>query len=335
MSRIFDLEENRVKNEIIKHGAQRVLIQLPEGLRHEALRISSVVEEAGALAVVSADPCYGACDLALNEALILGADLIIHYGHSEVERFKQLADVPVIYIEARANISIKDLVENALNYLNPWERIGLATVVQHAHTLQEAEEILKNAGKKVYVGHEAGLKYPGQVLGCDYRNAKAISRFVEAFLFIGGGLFHAVGLSLATMKPTILIEPFEGRIYSVEDEARRIINSRWADISEASGAKTWGVIIGLKSGQLNFDASIKAKKDIEGAGGKAILLAMREITPEILLNFPEIEAYVNTACPRISFYRPRKFHRPVLTIRELHVALGKISWEEYLQSGLL
>ncbi|MEM1997636.1 MAG: diphthamide biosynthesis enzyme Dph2 [Candidatus Bathyarchaeia archaeon] len=335
MSRIFDLEENRVRNEIVNRDARRVLIQLPEGLRSEILRISSIVEEAGALAVVSADPCYGACDLALNEALILGADLIIHYGHSEVERFRQLVNVPVIYVEAKANISIKDLVKDALSYLNPWERIGLATVVQHVHSLREAEEVLKSAGKKVYIGSEAGLKYPGQVLGCDYRNAKSISSFVEAFLFIGGGLFHAVGLFLATMKPTIAIDPFEERIYSVEDEAKRIINRRWVDISEASGAEIWGVIVGLKSGQLNFEVSIKAKRDIEAAGKKAVLLAMREITPEALLNFPAIEAYVNTACPRVSFYGSREFHKPVLTPRELYVALGKLPWEEYLRSGLL
>ncbi|MEM3715730.1 MAG: diphthamide biosynthesis enzyme Dph2 [Candidatus Bathyarchaeia archaeon] len=335
MPRVFDLEEGRVKSEIIKRGARRVLIQLPEGLKSEAAYISSIVEETGALAVVSADPCYGACDLALNEALTLGVDLIIHYGHSEMEQFKRIVNVPVVYIEAKTNISVKDLVRDALHYLNSWEKIGLATVVQHVCSLHEAEEVLKSAGKKVYIGGEVGLKYPGQVLGCDYRNAKSISKFVEAFLFIGGGLFHAIGLFLATMKPTIAIDPFERRIYSVEDEARRIINRRWVDISEASSAKIWGVIIGLKSGQLNLDISIKAKKDIEAAGRRAILLAMREITPENLLNFPAIEAYVNTACPRISFYESRKFHRPVLTIRELYVALGKISWEEYLQSGLL
>jgi len=332
---LFDLEEDKVKREIIKRKARRVLVQLPEGLKPEAPRIASLIEESGALPIISADPCYGACDLALDEAEMLSADLIIHYGHSEMESLKRLIDVPVIYVEAKANISVKDVVEDALHYLKPWNNIGLVTTVQHVHMIKKIEKILRAAGKKVYIGHEPGLKYPGQVLGCDYRNAKAISNMVEAFLFVGGGVFHAIGLFLATLKPTIAADPFEGRAHRIDDEAKRVINKRWADIAEASKAKRWGVIIGLKIGQFNLEASLKIKRDLEKCGKEAILLAMREITPENLLEFPTIEAYVNTACPRISLYEGRKFSKPVLTPRETYVAIGKMKWEEYLKSGLL
>jgi 2-(3-amino-3-carboxypropyl)histidine synthase len=335
LSAIFDLEEDRVRREIIRRGARRVLVQLPEGLKSLSSRIASVIEESGALPIISADPCYGACDLALNEASALSADLIIHYGHSEIEYFSRRTNVPVIYVETKAYVSVKGIVENALKYLRPWENIGLATTVQHTHILKDAESILRDAGKKVYVGCEHGLKYPGQVLGCDYRNVKAISSMVDAFLFVGGGLFHAVGLFLATMKPTIAADPFEGSVRRVDDYAKRIINRRWADISEAMGARRWGVIIGLKSGQLNLETSLKIIEDLKADGKEVLLLAMREITPEALLEFPTIEAYVNTACPRISMYETRKFSKPVLTPKETYVALGRISWEDYLKSGLL
>ncbi|MEM2939357.1 MAG: diphthamide biosynthesis enzyme Dph2, partial [Candidatus Bathyarchaeia archaeon] len=324
----------RIRREIIKRGARKVLVQLPEGLKSAAQMIASIIEETKALPIISADPCYGACDLALNEAEMLSVDLIIHYGHSEIENFICPTNTPIIFIEARANISIESAVNDALHYLEPWKSIGLVTTVQHIHLLHKAGEILTNAGKKVYVGCEPGLKYPGQVLGCDYRNAKIVSNRVEAFLFIGGGLFHAIGLFLATMKPTIAANPFEGKALRIDDEAKRMINRRWADISEASKAKKWGIIIGLKSGQFNFEAALKIKNDLESSGREAILLAMREITPDILLEFPSIEAYVNTACPRISFYES-KFSRPILTPKETYIALGRKSWEEHLQSGLL
>jgi len=332
---LFDLEENRVIREIIKHRAQRVLVQLPEGLKPEALRIASLIEKNGVLPIVSADPCYGACDLALNEAELLSADLIVHYGHSEIENLRQITNVPVIYVEAKVNIDVENAVKDALRYLKPWDKIGLTTTVQHAHTIKKIERILRSAGKKVYVGHEPGLKYPGQVLGCDYRNAKAISNIVEAFLFVGGGLFHAIGLYLATLKPTVAADPFEGRALRIDNEAKRIINRRWADITEAKKAKRWGIIIGLKIGQFNLETSLKIKRDLERYGKETVLLAMREITPENLLEFPTIEAYVNTACPRISLHEGRKFSKPVLTPREVYIAIGKISWKEYLKTGLL
>ncbi len=313
-------------------------MQLPEGLKPEAPHIASIIEESGALAIISADPCYGACDLALHEAEFTSADIIVHYGHAETAGFTckpGLPAVPIIYIEARANVPIREAVEDALKHLEPWGRIGLTTTIQHIHSIKEAEEILREAGKEVYIGHYLGLKYPGQVLGCDYGNAKSIRSLVDAFLFLGGGRFHALGLFLATMKPTVAADPFEGRAHRVDSEAEKIIHRRWMDISEASRANVWGIILGLKTGQLNMEAALKIKNDIEQLGKRAVLLAMREVTPEALLEFPEIEAYVNTACPRISLYDARKFPKPVLTIRETDVALGKTSWNEILESGLL
>ena len=95
------------------------------------------------------------------------------------------------------------------------------------------------------------------------------------------------------------------------------------------------MIIGLKIGQFNLKKALSIKEDLEKSGKEVVLLAMREITPEKLLEFPTIEAYVNTACPRISFYGGQKFFRPILTPREVYVAIGKMSWDEYLRSGLL
>lgn len=338
MPALFDLEEDRLRSEIIRRGARVVLVQLPEGLKPEAPHIASIIEESGALPIISADPCYGACDLALYEAEFISADTIVHYGHSETAVFTckhGLPEIPTIYIEARANVPIREAVEDALKQLEPWRRIGLTTTVQHIHNIKEAEEILRKAGKEVYIGRSLGLKYQGQVLGCNYGNAKSILSLVDAFLFLGGGRFHALGLFLATMKPTVAADPFEGRAYRVDSEAEKIIHRRWMEITEASKANIWGIILGLKTGQLNMEAALKIKNDVEQLGKKAVLLAMREVTPEALLEFPEIEAYVNTACPRISLYDARKFPKPVLTIRETNVAIGKASWNEILESGLL
>jgi 2-(3-amino-3-carboxypropyl)histidine synthase len=63
-------------------------------------------------------------------------------------------------------------------------------------------------------------------------------------------------------------------------------------------------------------------------------LAVREIIPEALLEFPSIDAYVNTACPRISLDAPEKFLKPVLTINEFMVISGGSSWENMLKKGL-
>ncbi|RLI16103.1 diphthamide biosynthesis enzyme Dph2 [Candidatus Bathyarchaeota archaeon] len=327
----FDFEEERVKQEIAKIGAKRVLIQLPEGLKPEATRLASIVEKAGALPIVSADPCYGACDLATAAAQSLNADLIIHYGHAKLLKHEP---VPTVYVEARATVNVDAAVEKALPLLEKWRKIGLATTVQHVQTLDEVREFLLRAGKTVIIGDAGRMSYPGQVIGCDYSNAKSIAKEIEAFLFIGGGKFHALGVALSTSKPTIIADPYEKRAYSINEEARKVLKQRWASIEEAKKAKIFAVLVGLKIGQKRLETALTIKEKLEKTGKKAYIFAIREITPEILMEFPKVDAYVNTACPRVSLDDASKFQKPVLTINEARVLVGEISWEELCRKGL-
>jgi 2-(3-amino-3-carboxypropyl)histidine synthase len=157
---------------------------------------------------------------------------------------------------------------------------------------------------------------------------------VDAFLFIGGGLFHALGIALNTSKPTVIADPYDNRAFSIDDEAQKIIRQRWATIDEARKAKNFGVLIGLKPGQKKIDQALKIRDLVRKNGIAACILAAREIIPEIFQEFPSIDAYVNTACPRISLEAPGKFSKPVLTVNEFMVVVGESSWESMLKKGL-
>lgn len=328
---VFDLEEEKLKAEIVRRGAKRVLLQLPEGLKPQGPRLASLVEEAGALAFVAADPCYGACDLAVHEAKILDADLLVHFGHSPMS--KKLGRIPVIYIEAKAKSGVKKALEKALPLLASCKRIGLVTTVQHVDMLGEAKDTLLKSGKVVSVGDAGHLKYAGQVIGCDYGNAIAIRKVVDAFVFVGGGRFHAVGVELATAKPTVVADPYEQRAYSIGAEAQRIRKQRWASIQKAIQSERFGVLMGLRTGQQRVEIALRIRDTLTKAGKQTTLLAVRELTPDSLLEFPSIDAYVNTACPRISLDDAAKFQKPVLTIKEALVATGDLKWEQLLKKG--
>jgi len=329
-SSTFDLDERRLENEVRRRNARIVLLQLPEGLKPYGPKLVAVVEGAGAIGIVSGDPCYGACDLALVEAERLGADLIVHYGHNEM--LKQTAH-SAIYLEARAKVSVARAVEKAVPLLEKWTRIGLATTVQHVHKLEEARKVLVDAGKSVAIGDAGRLTYAGQVYGCDYSNAKAVAEDVDAFLFVGGGKFHAIGLALAVAKPTIVADPYEKRAYTVEKEAARMLRTRWASIHKATQAVRVGILIGLKPGQKRLDRALEMKRLVEQSGKQATLLALKEITSEALMQFPTMEAFINTACPRLSLDRWEEVDKPLLTPDEALVALGKLQWEELCRKG--
>jgi 2-(3-amino-3-carboxypropyl)histidine synthase len=298
----FDLEEKRLKREIKKRKPRIVVLQLPEGLKAEAPHLASIIEEAGALPIVSTDPCYGACDLATSE-------------------------------EAKAKISVKEAVKKALPYLGSWSKIGLVTTVQHVHQIDEIKNLLIEAGKTVSMGDAGQLQYAGQVIGCDFSNARSVSEKVDAYLFVGGGRFHAIGVALATGKPTIIADPYEKRAYPLQGEVRKVINQRWASITEARRAKSFGVLISLKSGQMRMGDAMKIKAKLEKKGLNATLFALREVAPSALMQFPGLDAFVNTACPRLSLDDASSFHKPLLSLNEALVLLGEMKWEELLRRG--
>jgi 2-(3-amino-3-carboxypropyl)histidine synthase len=329
-SSIFDLEEQRLEREIQRRQPKLVFIQLPEGLKSNSWKLVKLVEKSGALGVVSANPCYGSCDLALTEGEILGADLILHFGHSEMLKQDK---IPTIYIEARAKGHIGNIVKQAIPLLAPWEKIGLVTTIQHIHRLEEARQTLVEAGKSVVIGNAGRLKYAGQVTGCDYSNAKTASQEVDSFLFVGGGRFHPLGVALATSKPTVVADPFQKRIFEITDEANKIKKKRYAGICHFRKAKRIGIIIGLKPGQKSLNQALRLRRILEKSGRQTMLLALTEITPEALMQFPGTDAFTNTACPRISLDDTERFQKPLLTHLETLVALGAIGWDELCRKG--
>ena len=66
-------------------GVRRVALQFPEGLKREAASLASDLVAAGFAVVVSGDPCYGACDLALDTVTGGQADVLVHFGHVPVD----------------------------------------------------------------------------------------------------------------------------------------------------------------------------------------------------------------------------------------------------------
>jgi 2-(3-amino-3-carboxypropyl)histidine synthase len=84
-------------------------------------------------------------------------------------------------------------------------------------------------------------------------------------------------------------------------------------VYKALDATNFGIITGLKEGQFMKQRSNWITRKLELHGKKVFQLAMREITPERLAPYTDIEAFVQTACPRISL-DGYNFDRPVLSI---------------------
>jgi 2-(3-amino-3-carboxypropyl)histidine synthase len=325
---LYDLEIDRVISEIRERKADKVLLQLPDGMRPFASQIVDAIENASnAKVFLSGDSCYGACDIALTQAKQLGVDLIVHYGHTPMVKHPEM---PVIYVHASIDIDVDKLVEAALPSLRLYGSIGLATTVQHAHQVKEIVEKLKEAGLQVKTGKGTG-KTPldAQILGCSYMTAINIKDDVEAYLYIGGGRFHPIGIVMSTGKPVITANPYDGQVSSItEDDLMDVAKRRMAAVTIAKNSHRFGVLLSSKPGQNNLDKAVELQRMLKEQGKEAIMIYMDEIRPEHVNNYSEPEILVNTACPRISIDGINGIDRPMLTINEAEVVLGLRRWED-------
>ncbi len=330
----YDLEEERLVAEITGRGARRLLIQLPDGLKNEGPRLASLIrQKTGAEVFVSATSAWGACDLSLDAASRLKADLLVHYGHNEFLRDGSNG-IHVVYIPARSRHEIMPVVEKALPLLQG-SRIGLATVVQHLHNLPETQKFLEGKGLTVQIpGRGPWAHDNGQVLGCDYFGLKRIESDVDSFLIIGS-YFHGLGASLSVEKPTILADPYDGTVRNLDQDRAKIIRQRYAMVEKARKARSFGIIVSTKPGQSNPTVALNIQRQLEENGKRAVILYADEIVPAKLLDFTEVDAFVDTACPRLALDDPERFSKPILTRDEIMVAMGAWTWEQLLERGLV
>ncbi len=328
----FDFQEEFVIKELNEKKVKKALLQLPEGIKQEALRLANLFEsKTNAEVIVSGETCWGGCDLALEEAKLLGVDLLVHYGHAP---FMKKVDFPVLYIEMQDKKSISELLKTSLKPLKEYAKIGLVGSVQHLHQFDEAKNFLEKNGKEVFIPSKKGYAaYDGHVVGCEYNSLKLITSNVDAFLVIGNQ-FHSLGAALSVKNPVYLLDMYNQEIVDMTPLKEKVIKQRLFAIENVKKASRIGLIVALKPGQQFGSFKLLKKKFID-KGKEVVVLTMREMTNDKLLNFYNIQAFIELACPRIAVEDYDKYERPLITFREAQVALGEIKWEDLLEHGFL
>lgn len=329
---MFTIDYEDVLGRIKKYNPRSILIQAPEGFSEYALRLADLIRDRLECRIyVSADPCFGACMLPYDAARKLSIDLIIHMGHTAIPGMDSSR---VLYVDVRSTVDVGAAVSRAVSVLEGYRRIGLVTIVQHIDKLEEAKRILEKYGKDVYVGRPRFRAiYDGQILGCDVSAAEDVAEDVDAFLYIGGGLFHPLGVAISTGKPTFAVDPFTLHIVDLRDVKRRFLAKRYASIVKAMDARIFGILLGLQPGQMNLDKVEEIESILKKHGRTVYILSMHIFDPDTLSSFRSIDVFVNTACPRLALEDSFRIDKPVLNPDEVLVALGVKKWDELFRDA--
>lgn len=286
----------------------RILLQFPEGLKQKALKLAEKYEKEGHEVFLSASPCYGACDLALDEARWLKAEKIVHFGHNRF--ITEGLPIEVEYVPYSVDMDIESL-SAVLPHIEKFRNIALATTVQHIHQFEEMEKFFKSHGKAVFAGRGGRAQERGQVLGCDFSAVKNVEKDVEAVVFVGDGVFHPLAMDIG--KPVFVFNPYNKTVRNLADDIERLRKRRRGALAKALTCRKFGILLSTKPGQFNMAQAEWAKKELDKRGLEAGILVANELDPAALANFMSFECYVNTACPRMADDSER-FGKPVLNI---------------------
>jgi len=325
----IDLEE--AIRAINKNKYKRVLLQIPEGLKSHSLKIVDLIEEnTNTRLIISADPCFGACDIPIINIEDFGIDFIVSIGHTSIPNIKN-SKIQTLFVNAKSNLDVTKLIEKAIPYIKG-KKVGLISTSQHTHMLNKAKKILLENKFEPLIGKgDSRIELKGQILGCNFSAAKSIADKADSFLFIGSGNFHPLGLILSTKKPVIVCDPYtkeikEKELYDLKD---MILRQRYGAIARSKDAHIFGIVVGTKIGQQRLKLAYEIKDKLDLKGKKSYIFSLNNFSPTILEGFKDIDCFISTACPRIAIDDYMQYKIPIITPIELDILINIKKWDDY------
>ncbi len=322
------IDEDRIFKEIEGKNPASVSLNGPDGILPQVQETAmKITEKFGIPAYVLADTTWGTCDLNSNGSKVLGAEIQFNIGHTiNTESLEK----NLVLIDAFDDVEFDGVAKKCAGILKE-KTVSLVTDSQHLHKVDKVEKILTENGINVKVGKGKGQLNDGQVFGCEFYPATDLKKEVDAYVFLGQSNFHAAGIALSTNLPTYVLDPYFNEVREVTEFAQKLKKKATLAVYKAAEAKSFGVIVGLKEGQLSKVFALKIKKELEKEGKQVQLFALTDITNERLRNLKGIDAFVQVACPRIS--TDNQFDKPVLSTPQAN-ALLKILRNESIEGYL-
>lgn len=315
------IDEERIFEEISRRKPASVSLNGPEGMLPQVQRTATrITGKFGIPAFVIADTTWGSCDLNANGARTLRAGIHFNIGHTTS---MGMID-GVVMVDAFDDVSFDSVAAKCARMVRG--RVALVTDSQHLNRLNEVREILEKAGVEVVIGEGKGQLNDGQVFGCEFYPATSIQDEVDSYIFLGQSNFHAAGIAMSTGKPTYVLDPYFNEVREVSEFAAKLKRKATLAIYKAAEAKRFGIIIGLKEGQLSKVTGLRFKRELESLGKEVELFALTDITNDRLRNLRGIDAFIQVACPRIS--TDNRFDMPVLSTPQANALLRVLRGEE-------
>lgn len=186
--------------------------------------------------------------------------------------------IPALFKSKIAKAGISELSKKLPKH------IALVYSIQYKETAQEIKKILSK---------KHNITSFLQILGC---SSPKFSKNTQAILLINDGKFHAVSLGLKTNLPIYIIN--NNSFNQISKQEMQILETKKkASYVNFLNSNKIGILISNKPGQQNLKTAINLKNKLKDK--TPYLFIGNNLDTAEFENFPQIQSWINTACPRL------------------------------------
>ncbi len=208
-------------------------------------------------------------------------------------------------------------------FKNGNENIAVFSAVQFRQFTDDILKILEKKGFSSQISKPDRCSIEGQILGCDsYKdNLKLDLSKIDGFIYIGDGYFHPNALLLAqefeeNIKPVLIVNIVQQLIEIIDkNHIEKYLKKRKGNLLKFYVSNVIGVFVTTKWGQEYMESALKLK-EIYPEKKFYFFIGDNFLNNEIE-NFPFVETWVNTACPRIAQDDILRHNKSVINIKDI------------------
>lgn len=324
----YSFEIHKTIHRIRTAGAKKIALQMPEGLLLFATTISDILTQfcPGSSTLIMGDVTYGACCIDDYTARALGCDILIHYAHSCLVPVN-VTKIQTLYVFVDIQIDVEHLLATIERNFRVGSTIAMVGTIQFNATLHGTGSQLRAAGYTILIPQIMPLS-KGEILGCTSPRLTK-DQNVDLILYLGDGRFHLESAMIHNPSiPAYRYDPYSRRLTHETYDHDQLLTDRSKALTEARKAKKWGLILGSLGRQGNPHTMTLIENHLRERGITWVNLLLSEIFPGKLAMMPDVECWVQVACPRLSIDWGYAFPKPLLTPYEALVVLGqRQGWE--------
>ena len=320
----YNFEVHKTLWRIRTDGPKTVALQFPEGLLMYSCVIADILRSFGGVQVlILGDVTYGACCVDDFTAHKLGADLLVHYGHSCLVPVS-VTKMKIMYVFVEIFFDPQHLIACVKAAFPPETRVAIMGTIQFISIVHQASAELSTCFAHCTIPQAKPLS-AGETLGC---TSPVISN-ADVLVFVADGRFHLEAAMIQNPKLSAFrYDPYSKVLTAEGYDIDRMKSVRLDAITRAKGATTFGLVLGTLGRQGNPPIFERLRKILSSRGKRVIPFLMSELNPSKLALIDVVEVWVQVACPRLSIDWSGGFTKPILTPYELEVAMDEIDFSD-------